>query len=70
MRSKLFFGIATMLLLASCVEAFEMELDNEVNGSTEVFSATTETEPSTRTSLSGYTNGEGCYSLYWDSANK
>lgn len=46
-----------------------MELDNEVNGSTEVFSATTETEPSTRTSLSGYTNGEGCYSLYWDSGD-
>ena len=42
MRSKLFFGIATMLLLASCEEAFETELGNEVNGSTEVFSATTE----------------------------
>ena len=69
MRSKLFFGIATMLLLASCEEAFETELGNEVNGSTEVFSATTETEPSTRTSLSGYTNGDGCYSLYWDSGD-
>ena len=69
MRSKLFFGIATMLLLASCEEAFETELGNEVNGSTDVFSATTETEPSTRTSLSGYTNGDGCYSLYWDSGD-
>lgn len=69
MRSKLFFGIATMLLLASCEEAFETELGNEVNGSTEVFSATTETEPSTRTSLSGYTNGDGCYSFYWDSGD-
>ena len=69
MRSKLFFGIATMLLLASCEEAFETELGNEVSGSTEVFSATTETGPSTRTSLSGYTNGDGCYSLYWDSGD-
>jgi hypothetical protein len=69
MRSKLFFGIATMLLLASCEGTFETELGNEVNGSTEIFSATTETEPSTRTSLSGYTNGDGCYSLYWDSGD-
>ena len=65
MRSKFFFGIAAMLLLASCEESFEMETNLEIGNSSEVFTATTESEPSTRTSLSGYTNGDGCYSLYW-----
>ena len=66
MKSKLFFGIATMLLLASCEGTVEID---EVDGSTEVFSATTESETLTRTSLSGYTNGDDCYSLYWDSGD-
>lgn len=65
MRSILFFGIAAMLLLASCEESFEMETNLEIGNPSEVFTATTENEPSTRTSLSGYTNGDGCYSLYW-----
>lgn len=65
MRSKFFFGIAAMLLLASCEESFEMETNLEIGNPSEVFTATTENEPSTRTSLSGYTNGDGCYSLYW-----
>ena len=69
MRSKLFLGIVAMFLLTSCEDPFETEFDNETNGSTEVFFATTETEPSTRTSLSGYTNADGCYSLYWDSGD-
>ena len=65
MRSKFFFAIAAMLLLASCEESFEMETNLEIGNPSEVFTATTESEPSTRTSLSGYTNGDGCYSLYW-----
>ena len=65
MRSNFFFGIAAMLLLASCEESFEMETNMEIDNSSEVFTATTESEPSTRTSLSGYTNSDGCYSLYW-----
>lgn len=69
MRSKFFFGIAAMLLLASCEESFEMETNLVIGNRSEVFTATTETEPSTRTSLSGYTNGDGCYSLYWDSGD-
>ena len=69
MRSKLFFGIAAMLLLASCEESFEMETNLEIGNPSEVFTATTENEPSTRTSLSGYTNGDGCYSLYWSEAD-
>lgn len=69
MRSILFFGIAATLLLASCEEAFEPDFGNEANGPTEVFSATTETEVSTRTSLSRETNGDGCHSLYWNSGD-
>ena len=69
MRTKFFFGIAAMLLLASCEETFEMEIGNEVDRTSSVFSATTESAPSTRTSLSGYTNSDGCYSLYWDSGD-
>ena len=69
MRSEFFFGIAAMLLLASCEESFEMETNLVIGNRSEVFTATTETEPSTRTSLSGYTNGDGCYSLYWDSGD-
>lgn len=65
MRSKFFFGIAAMLLLASCEESFEMETNLEIDNPSEVFTATTESEPSTRTSLSCYTNSDGCYSLYW-----
>ena len=65
MRSKFFFGIAAMTLLASCEESFEMETNLEIDNPSEVFTASTESEPSTRTSLSGYTNGDGCYSLYW-----
>lgn len=65
MRSKFFFGIAAMLLLASCEESFEMETNLEIGNLSEMFTATTESEPSTRTSLSGYINGDGCYSLYW-----
>lgn len=69
MRSKFFFGIAAMLLFASCEETFEMGIGNELDKSTAVFSATTESDPSTRTSLSGYTNSDGCYSLNWESGD-
>ena len=65
MRTKFFFGIAAMILLASCEESFEMETNLEIGNPSEVFTASTESEQSTRTSLSGYTNGDGCYSLYW-----
>ena len=65
MKSKFFFGIAAMLLFASCEDSFEVEVENDVNNPTEVFTATTDSGQSTRTSLSGYTNADGCYSLYW-----
>ena len=65
MRTKFFFGIAAMILLASCEESFEMETNLEIRNPSEVFTASTESEQSTRTSLSSYTNGDGCYSLYW-----
>ena len=65
MRTKFFFGITAMLLFASCEESFEMETNLEIGNPSEVFTATTESETSTRTSLSGYTNSDGCYSLYW-----
>ena len=65
MRTKFFFGIAAMLLFASCEEFFEMETNLEIGNPSEVFIATSESESSTRTSLSGDTNDDGCYSLYW-----
>ena len=65
MRAKFFYGIAAMLLLVSCEKTFEMETNLEIGKSSEVFTASVESGASTRTSLSGYTNGEGCYSLYW-----
>ncbi|MBQ9721935.1 MAG: hypothetical protein IJV84_00230 [Bacteroidales bacterium] len=61
MKSNYFFGIVSMLLIASCGEPFEMEIENSSDG----FTATTESRQSTRTSLSGYTNEDGSYSLYW-----
>ena len=54
-----------MLLFASCEESLEMEVNLEIGKPSEVFTATTESEPSSRTSMSGYTNSDGCYSLYW-----
>ena len=65
MRTKFFFGIAAMLLFASCEEFYEMETNLEIGNPSEVFIATSESESSTRTSLSGDTNDDGCYSLYW-----
>lgn len=46
-----------------------MEIGNETDKASSVFSATIETTPSTRTSLSGYTNSDGCYSLNWTSGD-
>ena len=69
MRTKFFFGITAMLLLASCEETFEMGIGNEVDKASSVFSATTESTPSTRTSLSSYTNSDGYYSLNWTSGD-
>ncbi len=69
MKISFLFGITTMLLLVSCVETVEMEVDNDADKPSVVFSATTESAPSTRTSLSGYTNSDGCYSLNWSSGD-
>ena len=54
MRSKFFFGIAAMLLLASCEESFEMETNLEIDNPSEVFTATTESEPSTHFAIRLY----------------
>lgn len=68
MKSKIFFGIATMLLLASCEETIVMEIGNETDKTSTFFSATTESAPSTRTALSSYTN-DNCYSLNWSAGD-
>ena len=71
MKSDFFFGIVSMFLLSSCVEmSTTLELDSLTDLSETAFTATTETAPSTRTSLSGYTNADGCYSLYWSSGDE
>ena len=37
MKSKIFFGIATMLLLASCEETIVMEIGNETDKTSTFF---------------------------------
>lgn len=63
MKSKLFFAVAA-LCCVSCESFLETELA-PADGSTEVFSATVEVAPITRTTLSGYLNSDGSHSLYW-----
>lgn len=65
MRSKFFFAIAAILVFASCEGINEMETVVELEDPAEVFTATTESGFMTRTSLSGYTDEQGRYSLYW-----
>lgn len=69
MRTKFLFGIVAMFLFASCEKSFEMETNLEIGKTIEGFTATTECKPSTRTSISGNTNGDGCYSLNWVSGD-
>lgn len=69
MRTKLFAGIAAMLLFASCEKKVEFTYGNNVDNSSALFLATTESSASTRTSLSNYTDGNGCYSLNWSSGD-
>ena len=69
MRAKFFFGIAAMLLLASCEESFEMHAELDIPSAEQVFTAITEDGTTTRTSLSDYTNEDGCYSLNWSSGD-
>ena len=65
MRTKFSLGIITMLLLVSCENLYEMVWNLDSTESSDVFMAATENGFSTRTSLSGAANGDGCYSLYW-----
>lgn len=67
MRTKLFFGIASMLLLTSCMESY-VEIHHELTTDGQTFTAVIE-EHSTRTSLSSYTDDNGCYSLTWNAGD-
>lgn len=69
MRTKFFFGVVAMLLLASCEETFEMHTSIDLISDEHVFTASTEDGATTRTSLSGYTDDNGCYSLLWTSGD-
>ena len=70
MKTKLFFAISATILLASCEEIFVTETNLNLNLTEPVFNATIEGNfSSTRTSLSDYTNSDGCYSLHWTSGD-
>ncbi len=71
MKSKFFLGIAATLLFASCEDTLVLKPDLDLEIPSEQFTATTESRPSTstRTSLSGSVNGDGCYSLYWSAGD-
>lgn len=71
MKTRIFFGIMAMALLASCESVFEFDTTVETTESSElVFTAVTEGESATRTTLSNYTNDEGAYYLYWSSGDE
>lgn len=71
MKTRIFFGIMAMTLLASCESVFEFDTTVETTESSElVFTAVTEGESATRTTLSNYTNEEGAYYLYWSSGDE
>lgn len=71
MKTRIFFGIMAMTLLASCESVFEFDTTVETTESSElVFTAVTEGESATRTTLSNYTNDEGAYYLYWSSGDE
>lgn len=65
MKSAIILGIGSILIFASCEKSFIVDSSVEIETSSEVFTATTESRPLTRTTLSGVINGEGSYSLYW-----
>ena len=70
MKAKLFFGIAAMLLLASCEKTFQTGTGNNTDKESAVFTATTESAPSTKTSLSSGTNSDGHHTLNWVNGDK
>ena len=67
MRTKLFFGMAAMALLASCESVFteDVEVILGTEPSDMTFSAVIAGNASTRTALSDEADSDGCYSLYW-----
>lgn len=71
MKSKFILGIAATLLFASCEDTLVLKPNLDLEIPSEQFTATTESRPSTstRTSLSGSVNGDGCYSLYWSTGD-
>lgn len=69
MKSNFFFVIAAMFMFVSCMGIFEMDATTDFDETYDVFSATTESDAATRTSLSDYSNEDGSYSLNWSSGD-
>lgn len=67
MKTKILLIIATMLMSVSCELALIIDLGTVSGEPSDVFTATTECEQLTKTSLSSYPDNNGCYSLQWDS---
>lgn len=71
MKRSLFFSFLSMYLLSSCVEmSTVLEVATTTEPSEVFFTATTEVGPLARTALTGYTNADGHYSLYWVSGDE
>lgn len=67
MKAKLFFGMAAMVLLASCDSIFEQDLEVTLDTETSDMTVTAviEGKADTRTALSDEADNAGYYFLYW-----
>lgn len=68
MKAKFFFGVAAMVLLASCESVIEQDLEVTMGGeaSDMTVTAVIESKAGTRTALSDEANSSGYHSLYWE----
>lgn len=68
MKAKFFFGVAAMVLLASCESVIEQDLEVSMGGeaSDMTVTAVIESKAGTRTALSDEANSSGYHSLYWE----
>lgn len=65
MKTKLIYTLAAMLCFASCQKTIIMDLTIDFSERSDNFTATTETELSTRTAISDDINSSGEHALYW-----
>lgn len=67
MKTRFYFGIIAVLLLASCEKMVESHVTIDISTDKMAFTAIMDDDPMTRTALSNEPNDKGAYSLYWSS---